>query len=79
MAQLRARASGAHPGSLTEWNLMDRITSDLVEAARSGEAAVLDLIDTIDPKYYKLALAFLALSLTEAFAEETLANVTPLR
>lgn len=42
---------------------MDQITSELIDAAQSGEGALLDRIDAIDARYHKLVLAALALSL----------------
>lgn len=43
---------------------MDHITSELIDAAQSGEAALLDQIDTIDPRYHRVILAAMALSLS---------------
>lgn len=58
---------------------MDQITSELIDAAQSGEAALLDRIDTIDARYHKVILAALALSLQAATGTSAAHRVTSLR
>lgn len=58
---------------------MDQITAELIDAAQSGEAAVLDRIDTIDPRYHKVILAALALSLSAASGASVRHRITSLR
>lgn len=58
---------------------MDQITAELIDAAQSGEAAVLDRIDAIDPRYHKVILAALALSLSAASGASVRHHITSLR
>jgi hypothetical protein len=58
---------------------MDQITSELIDAAQAGEAALLDQIDTIDPRYHKVILAAMALSLSSLGGTSAPHRITSVR
>ncbi|MEX1077660.1 MAG: hypothetical protein WED09_00940 [Homoserinimonas sp.] len=55
------------------------MTSELVHAARCGEKTLLHKIDSIHPRYQKVVLATLALSLSAAIAGPAPHLVTALK
>jgi hypothetical protein len=66
-----------HP--LQEANTVDRVTSELIDAAQSGEAALLDRIDTIDARYHKVILAAMTLSLSALSGSSAPHRITSVR
>lgn len=58
---------------------MDQITSKLIDAAQSGEAALLDQIDSIDPRYLKVILASVALNLSALSGASAPHRITAVR
>jgi hypothetical protein len=58
---------------------MDQITSELLDAAQCGEAAVLKQIDGIEPRYLKVILAAIALSLSPIAGAKAPSPITSLR
>ena len=58
---------------------MDQITSELLDAAQFGDAAVLKQIDSIEPRYLKVILAAIALSLSTVAGAPALSPTTSLR
>lgn len=58
---------------------MDQITSELIDAAQSGEAALLDQIDSIDARYHKVILAAMAISLSTLSGASAPHRITSVR
>jgi hypothetical protein len=62
-----------------EANTMDKVTSELIDAAHSGEAALLDQIDAIDARYHRVILAAMTLNLSALSNASTPHRITSVR